>query len=274
MMLLSCVNCCHNPLQSDSLGPSVGYCTQHRRLLLVPSQLTCGRQFRKDLPAADAARERDLHERRFSPATIVRVAERKTPVNGGYTSVAHADLTALGEDPVTVAALEYGALESKILSLSQLRFLPGVRPELAMLSLGRVYVNRCVGNKGKWTSGLHLLWWTRRRLLEAPEIKVDDLRAESPLGPSRRVELARWSIVMMRLMLISDVASYAEKGDRVLKLASLAERAAEETGALSPNKLLRWIERQGEPIIDNVLPQRRYEELAAQLHKEEGDPAL
>jgi hypothetical protein len=273
MMLLSCLNCCHNPLQSDSLGTSVGYCTQHRLLLLVPSQLTCGRQFRKDLPAALAARERDLHERRFSPSRVVRLSEEKKPVNGGYTSTSSADLSALGEDPVTVAALEYGTLESKIMSLSQLRFLPGVRPELALLSLGRAFVNRCVHNKGKWTSGLHLVWWTRRRLLESPEVRYDDLRVESPVPLSRQVELARWSMLMMRLMLISDVASYAEKGDRMGRLASLAEQAAEETGALSPHKLLRWIERKGDRLIDNVLPRRRYEELAAQLHKEEGDPA-
>jgi len=83
-------------------------------------------------------------------------------------------------------------------------------------------------------------------------------------------------MLMMRLMLISDVASYAERGDRMgrlASLASLAEQAADETRALSPHKLLRWIERKGERLIDNVLPQRRYEELAAQLHKEEGDPA-
>ncbi|MGH7298658.1 MAG: hypothetical protein ACRELB_27200, partial [Polyangiaceae bacterium] len=118
MMLLSCVNCCHNPLQSDCLGTSVGYCTQHRRLLLVPSQLTCGRQFRKDLPAAEASRERDTHEKRFSGAAVVRLADANKPVNGGYTSSSSADLDALGEDPVTVAAREYGSLETKILSLS------------------------------------------------------------------------------------------------------------------------------------------------------------
>ncbi|MGH7295599.1 MAG: hypothetical protein ACRELB_11725, partial [Polyangiaceae bacterium] len=76
-----------------------------------------------------------------------------------------------------------------------------------------------------------------------------------------------------RLMLISDVASYAEKSDRMSKLAPLAEQAAEEAGALSPQRLLRWIKRDGEPLFDDVLPKRRYEELAARLHREDGDPA-
>jgi hypothetical protein len=35
---------------------------------------------------------------------------------------------------------------------------------------------------------------------------------------------------MTRLILISDVASYAAKTERFSKLASLAERAAEDTG--------------------------------------------
>jgi hypothetical protein len=180
MIVLSCLNCCHNPLQSDTLGTSVGYCSQHRRLLLAPSQLTCGRLFRKDLPAADAVRERDLHKKGFSEAAVVRLSENR-PANGGYTSTATKDFANLASDPVAVAALDYGKLETKIASLYQLRFLPGVRPELAMMSLGRAYVNWCVENKGRWTSGVHLVWWTRLRLLEDPKIEIRDLRVEAPV---------------------------------------------------------------------------------------------
>jgi hypothetical protein len=99
MMLLSCVNCCHNPLQSDLLGTQYGYCTQHRRLLLVPEQLTCGRHLRKDLGLETAARERALHELRSTPAAVVSLSMKKqTPVNGGHTSVAGADLDKLAGD--------------------------------------------------------------------------------------------------------------------------------------------------------------------------------
>ena len=270
MILLSCVNCCHNPLQSDTLGTSVGYCTQHRRLLMAASQLTCGRHFRKDLPAQDAVRERNIHKERFAELAIVRLSENQ-PANGSYTSTASRDFASLAGDPVAVVALDYGKLESKIASIYQFRYLPGVRPELAMMSLGRAYVNRCVENEGRWTSGIHLVWWTRQRLLEEPKVEIGDLRVETLVPLNRQVELAKWSVIMMRLILISDVASYATKNERMSKLASLAELAAEDTGVLSPGRLLRWIERRGERLFDEVLPQRDYDNIAANVHKEAAD---
>lgn len=189
-------------------------------------------------------------------------------MNGGYTSTAIADLAQLASDPVGTVAIEYGTLGTKIASIQQLRFLEGVRPELAMMSLGRVYVNRCCEKEGAWTSGLHLVWWTRRRLLDEPEITVRDLRMESPAPLARQVDLAKWTILMTRLLLISDVASYAAKGERMAKLASLAERAAEDTETLSAKRLLGWIRREGSRVFDAVLPERRYRQLAGALHKD------
>lgn len=220
---------------------------------------------------ADAAREREAHSKQFAPSVIVRLTRKKEPANGGYTSDSLADLARLDGDPVALAAREYGKLESKIASISQLRFLPGIRPELAMMSLGRAYVNRCVQNNGPWTSGVHLIWWTRGRLQEVPDVKVDDLRVEMPVPLSRQVELARWSIMMMRLILISDVASYAKKTERIARLASFAEQAAEGTGELSPRRLLGWIKRKGEGLFDDALPQAKYEEIATNLHRDTDD---
>ncbi|MBI4701466.1 MAG: hypothetical protein HY744_09950 [Deltaproteobacteria bacterium] len=268
MILLSCVNCCHNPLQSDSLGMQTGYCTEHRRLLLAPEQLTCGRQMRKDLPAASAARQRELHELRFSPAAIMRLTDKsRVPVNGGYTSAQRADLVPLLQDTVARAILDYGKLDKKIASLAQLRFLAGVRPELAMLSLGRAYLNRCVARGGKWDSGVHLLWWTRQRLADEPAVQVGDLRTSSPLPLSRQVELAKWSIVMLRLIFVSDVAGYAKGSGRIGKLAFLAESAAAKTGELSPSRLLRWVRREGVARFDAALPEKRYEQIARDLRE-------
>jgi hypothetical protein len=272
MILLSCVNCCHNPLQSDALGGQVGYCTQHKRLLLTPSELTCGKQFRKDLPAADAGAEREKHAKRFRSDVIVQLTDRGAPANGGYTSSAPKDLADLDGDPVAVTAREYGT-QPKIASLSQLRFLGGARPELAMISLGRAYVNRCVQNQGKWTSGIHLIWWTRRRLRDVPEVRFDDLRVEAPIPLQRQVELAKWSLMMMRLVLISDVASYAEKREPIAKLASFAEAAAENAGELSPKSLATWIRRKGERMFDSALPTNSYERIAASVHQERNEPA-
>jgi len=271
-MLLSCVNCCHNPLQSDTVGASSGYCTQHRTVLLAPSQLTCGRHFRKDLPAPDASRERAAHRELF-PETDIVTLRRKERANGGYTSKSPADIAQLATTPVGVAVVEYGTLETKIGSISQLRFLTGCAPELALMSLARGYVNRCVENKGRWTSGLHLVWWTRSRLLEEPRVDVNDLRTESSAPLARQVELAQWSLIMMRLLLISDVASYADKNERISRLSTLAERAAERSGALSVKKLLQWLKRDGERAFDDALPEKRYKQLAADLHKTGDDTA-
>ena len=270
MILLSCLNCCHNPLQTDSLGPAVGYCTEHRTVLLSPSQLTCGRQFRKDLGAESAAKQRTLHERRFSPEMIAKLNESTRPVNGGHTSASKADLHELASDHVAEAVLDYGRLESKIASLAQLRYLSGVRPEMAMLSLGRVYVRRCLDRGGRWTSGMHLFWWTRRRVLENPEIELADLRVESTAPLSRQVALAQWSIIMMRLLFISDVGFYAGSSDRKMgRLARFAELAAEQTGELSPKRLLGWLKRDGTRLLNQALSEERYEKLSATLRNDE-----
>lgn len=265
MILLSCVNCCHNPLQTDSLGTSVGYCTEHRRVLLAPGALTCGRHLRKDLTAQSAIPLRKKHGARFTPADVVRLSEPGVPVNGGYTSQSKVDVHSLETDGVADAVLDYGKLDSKIGSLAQLRSIKGARAEAAMLSLSRAYVNRCMSRGGKWTSGVHLLWWTRRRLLDRPAVAVDDIRAESPLPLARQVELAEWSLIMLRAIFISDVGFYAGKADPIGRLADFAERAAEGTNQLSPGRLLGWLKRDGMKLLDKALPERRYESLAAQL---------
>jgi hypothetical protein len=266
MILVSCVNCCHNPLQSDAVGTQYGYCTQHRRLLLVPEQLTCGRHLRKDLPMTTAAVEAQRHERQFTPAAVVRLSEKpQRPVNGGYTSVDAADFARLADDKVCDIVFDHGKVDSKIATMAQLRVLDGGRAELAMLSLARAYVRWCVSHEGKWTSGLHLLWWTRKKLTSIPDVRGTDLRTASPLPPARQIELAQWALVMMRLIFVSDIAAYAGKGDRFGKLASLAEEAAEETEQLSATRLLRWVERRAAPAFDAALSGKRYEQLADEL---------
>ncbi len=269
MMLMSCVNCCHNPLQTDSLGTSVGYCTEHHKVLLAPTQLTCGRHLRKDLVRVRAAGQRSLHERRFSPSAVVRLTNSATPANGGYTSDTYADVKELGADQVGAAILDYGRLQSKIGSLAQLRWLRGTRPELAFLSLGRAYIDRCSLRGGPWTSGLHLFWWTRDRLLETPEVAVPDLRIEGAVPLARQVALAQWSVIMMRVIFISDVGAYARSHDRKMaKLANFADLAAEGAASLSPKRLLTWLKRHGSKLVDEALSESRYEKLAVKVREE------
>jgi hypothetical protein len=190
------------------------------------------------------------------------------PVNGGHTSGASADLARLSEgDRVAEVVFDYGKLETKMETLAPLHVLPGARAELAMLSLGRAYVSWCVAQGGKWTSGLHLLWWVRRQLAAPPEVDGRDLRAPSPLPIARQLDLAGWSVVMMRLLFISDVASFG-RGDPIRRLSVLAERAAESAGDLRPATLLRWVRRVALPAFDGALPSGRYERLAAAVRRE------
>jgi len=269
MIPLSCVNCCYNALQYDTLGMTFGYCTEHRRVLQSASELTCGRHLRKDLPIESARRERDLHQQRFSPAFVSVLRSRKR-ANGSYSSARAEDLAVLRRDTVADVVTDYGRLDAKIESLAQLRAMGGARSEIAMLSLSRSYVSRCVERQGQWTSGLHLLWWTRKRLAEEPVVEVEDFRVETPLPLTRQLDLAKWSILMLRLIFISDVGSYARANGSVVKrLSSLAEDAASATGSLSSHKLLRWVRRQATTRFDSALPEHKYVELSRRLHRDQ-----
>ncbi len=271
MILLSCANCCFNALQYQGIGTSVGYCTEHRLILNCASELTCGRHLRKDLPLMSARREHEVHQSQFSPREVV-LARSQEHANGKYTSAADGDLASLRRDPVANAVAEYGLLDTKIESLTQLHTLPGARAEISMLSLGRTYVRRCVAKGGAWTSGIHLAYWTRRRFSDEPRIDVDDFRGEAAVPLERRIDLAKWAVVMLRLIFVSDVASYArEAGDRFGRLADLAECAAAETQVLSSRKLIAWTGRVAEKRFDAVLPWKTYQRLSRDLHRDADD---
>jgi len=115
---------------------------------------------------------------------------------------------------------------------------------------------------------LHLIWWTKRKLALCPDVRGTDLRTASPLPVTRQIELGQWSILMMRLLFISDVASCTPGDDGIHELAGLAEAAAEQTQTPSPLRLRRWVRREGLPLFDAALSAERYEELAAELRGE------
>lgn len=276
MQLLSCTNCAFNGLQHDSVGMSVGYCTEHRRVLIVPAELTCGRHFRKDLALVSADREQRIHAQRFSSQGVLRLSRDRRPATLNEASASEADVATLRSDAVGSEVADYGTLSTKIVSLARLSSLPGARAEIALTNLGRVYVRRCVENEGAWTSGLHVFWWVRKRLLEEPQIKVDDLRYTSPIGLQRQVDLAKWSVVILRLMFLADVGAHAhatagneKKRHRIHSLSGLAEQAAEATGDLSLSKLMRWLKREGIKSVDRAMSQAEYDHLAAELHTEQ-----
>jgi hypothetical protein len=269
MLPLSCINCSFNGLQYDSVGTAVGYCTEHKRVLQTPSELTCGRLFRKDLPLVSAQREQRIHETRFTPSAISLLRNREL-ANGSSTSTSKSDLHVLQRDRVAAAVTNYGRLDTKIESLAQLSALDGARADIALLSLGRAYVRRCSARGGRWTSGLHLLWWIRSRLTTEPTIDIQDIRVETAISITRQIELAQWSILMLRLTVLSDLGSYAtEEGHSVKSLSGLAEAAAIDTRELSVRKLQRWISTIGQGRLHKALPEDEYERLSHELHRDE-----
>jgi hypothetical protein len=128
-----------------------------------------------------------------------------------------------------------------------------------------------VTRRGRRTAeGLNLFWWIRRRLTTEPQIDIRDIRVETSLPIARQIELAQWSVLMLRLTVLSDLGSYAaEEGHGVRTLADLAECAALETGELSFRKLFRWIKATGKERVGKALPEDEYERLWGEVHRDD-----
>jgi hypothetical protein len=265
----ACSNCWFNGLQYGAVGLSVGYCAEYRVVLRQPDETTCGRHVRKDLMLDSALTEKVHHRMQFSRTDGVQLLVEGEPVSDG--TYATSDATFVRRDPVGEIVADYGEYRSKIESLAQLRAVHSFRADVALTSLARSYTHRCVDNGGRWTSGLHIFWWTRKRLIDEPEptLAPEDLRLQTATTLERQVELARWSLLMFRLVLISDVGTHAlQEQDEVGNLSTLAERAAAETVTPRLRKLVRWIRSVGLSLIDLALPKERYVQLAQELHQE------
>ena len=142
-----------------------------------------------------------------------------------------------------------------------------------MLSLGRGYFRTCVRNHGDWTSGLHIFWWTRRRLSSDPGIQVTDLRYQSAVSMRRQFELATWSMLMLRLQLLADVGRVAPRDDEMSMLSEVHERAAEAVDTPDPASLAAWLQSEGEGLVARAMPRDRYHAMRLSLHRDEGDEA-
>lgn len=266
MKLYACQNCWFNGLQYGDIGTAHGYCVRHRKILNMPDRTTCGLHLRKDLTLGRAEETAKVHEKHYAGDVVSRIAENKA--YDSDVSSEPDDLSLLKEDAVADAVTDYGEIGSTIESLAQLKVMPGARAELAMLSLGRSYVNNCVArNGGTWKSGLHLYWWSRRRLTDIPEIRLADLRNAGATPLARQSELSAWSLIMLRLTFIEDMTIYAERqGDPFGKVSSLTEQAALALDSFNLRKLIKWLKAVAGPQLDKQLPRDRYYTLAKELH--------
>ncbi|MFM8330218.1 MAG: hypothetical protein ACKN9T_00855 [Candidatus Methylumidiphilus sp.] len=228
---------------------------------------TCGLHLRKDLAVLRAKEVSDVHKNHYSVELVSRIVDgkhHKTDVSANEKDMAH-----LRKDPVADVVADYGALGSSIESLAQLKAMPGARAELAMLSLGRGYINNCISRNGKWTSGLHLYWWSRRRLTQIPDIGVENLRSVGATQLSRQSELTAWSLIMLRLTFIDDMTTYAnQQNDPLGKVQSLTEQAALALDTFNLRALSNWLKSEAGPQLDARLSDSRYANLANELHAE------
>ncbi len=282
MNLHSCANCWHNALQYDSVGLRVGYCTRHRVVLRQADLSTCGQQRRKDLLHISAVRASNRQSETFPAYEVVRIDGQ--PFNGSagsYISNSRSLLT----DSVASTVVEYHT-QPRIATFAQLRKTDGCRAELALTSLGRAYVHNCMVSDQKWTSGVNLMWWVMERCVREPEPVVQydkDIRYELPVAPERQVALAKSSLLMLRLVFLSDMGRHAasspqqHEGSPLIRDASqtmqpletLADDAAEATGT-ELAELQGWIQDVGMKRLDAALPKDKYEAIQQELHREPG----
>jgi len=262
MIVQSCENCWFNGLQYGSLGLSVGYCTLHNKILSSSHSITCRSHRRKDLTLNRVRQVSEQHSKFYASNEIIRLADKQAATR--ETSESKEDLECLHQDEVGESVADYGQLNTTIESLARLRYMQGVRAELAMLSLSRCYVQNCISRNGKWTSGLHLYWWTKSRLHEMPDIKLNDMRSIAGLPLDRAMTLNQWSIIMLRLLFIEDMAAYAV-GDPLASAQGIINEAAVNVTDFNILKLLKWLKREAVPVLDKYMDYKRYTNLAQQL---------
>lgn len=265
---LSCVNCCHNPLQLGSIGTAFGYCTRHRVALVRPHLTTCGQLLRKDLLIESATREHKAHSAVYRSGRISLVASPSTAATklierpNGHTPT----------DAVIEEVQGYGTVDKKIGTMAALHRIPGPRAEVAMLSLSRAYVANCFRRDQKWTSGIHLLFWTLQRLDEDPVFAPTDLREPLASSLSQTNAIAKWTLIVFRLGLVADVATYASRSrDAVGRLKAFAINASAIAPPTAPERLLAWLSAKKNSWRSPLSP-ARYTKLRELLHKQEAAP--
>lgn len=269
-MLLSCTYCCYNPMQLDALGTPYGYCVRREAILKQPTLTTCGWHRRRDLLASDADAVQQAHIQVFPGNGVYRLPDRANGSAGA--ALLDQDLDRLGENQVASTVRNWN-VDQKVATLkvldSQVHFLRSAKAEAALISLGRAYIANCSRRGGPWTSGLHLVAWQRKRLASIPQVRLDDLWSIAPTSVSRQTELAAWSLMMARILLIADIAQ--QSGSELAPLADVADEAALASKHLSPTALSTWVRKALVSNLDRWLPEARYRDLAVKLHRDESD---
>ncbi len=253
----SCANCWFNALQHDTVGLNRGFCVRHKLVLNVPSETTCGLLMRKDLGVVSAERLQAIHSKSASsdgPSPL-------WPAGSDPRRLTDTETKVLEQDHVAAEVVDYGRVDSSIATLARLSALPGARAEIGMLSLGRGYVRNCAVRDRRWTSGIHLFRWTVGKLGDLPVLEPRDFFVSTAVSLGRQLELAQWSILMLRIRMLDDIAHHARTargdvagGDDLAALPDLADAAAESVPRIEPTALVKWIRSTLAPRLQKALP--------------------
>lgn len=266
MIPLSCLNCCHNPLQLGPVGTAFGFCTRHRVVLNQPTATTCGQLLRKDLLVDSARAEQERHRKIFPETDVVLLRSPKTRAKDvGLVEEPNGQLP---PDAVVEEVTSYGVIDRKIGTMRALRRVPGIRAEIAMLSLSRSYFSNCVRLGGPWTAGVHLAFWTLDRLDAEPQLEAADIRG--PVGPSlgRTIAVAKWLVIALRMSFLADVGSRAKRArDPAAVFVKLIQKAVVGSSVEEPAKLLASLKKHRKAWRAG-LTSDRYAELREKLHEE------
>jgi hypothetical protein len=232
-------------------------------MLRRSDETTCGLHLRKDLLRGAALQAQSYHQKMFSPSPL-----KIFKISNAQEARPNFDITPITptKDNIYSNLYNYGYGESKIHSLMSLDDLKTARAELAMITLARAYVYRCEIQGGPWTSGLHLFWRIKNKLEQEPDLQLEDLRTPLPITYKRQIEIAKWSLVDLRLCFISELATQAKAASHKLgAFDTLAEDAAAAVDTLSLRKLLRWLKSDAKPRLEAALPEREYRALGREL---------
>ncbi|NNM82637.1 MAG: hypothetical protein HKL98_08585 [Burkholderiales bacterium] len=102
--------------------------------------------------------------------------------------------------------------------------------------------------------------------LEIYEPTPSDFRYSAAGSLARQVDLAEWSLLMLRLTFISDIGVHSRgSSESVESLKEIAEQAAFDTEIPNKRKLIAWIKKKGNLYLEDAMPESRYRAITARL---------
>lgn len=201
--LFSCRNCIHNPAQTLSIGPGVGYCVLHRSVIWDSTDTTCKYLQRKDLPrflVDEGIREHAAEFSGFSgmarlssPETISRIqySEKFVWERRQFNPVVHA-LTLMEKAERTWVSIQTFAAGGD------------GRRSIAYGSLLRRYLSNC----DNWVSSYRLILGFLQEIDVEPHFSESDL-----LVPDGNCKEAGWDVVFNRLATVQEFGWHAALDD-------------------------------------------------------------